>query len=112
MLGSLINGMFSAFSPLNGGGPETYYQDNEYPYDLNGSLDYTRPQTGFSPFPYPLSIPHVEGLIPLFDTLQFSMMDGKLPYGPFMTQGQGYNFDYIFPSINGAGDGRLKKVSG
>lgn len=99
--------MFNVFSPLNGGKLDTYQYPVEYPFDFDAGLDYTRPATGFSPFPFPLTLGHVDGFVPLFDTAEYQMMLGKNPYGPFIDM-QSAPSDVIFPNIMGG----LAKVSG
>lgn len=95
--------MFSAFSPLNGGDLSTYYRDNEYPYDLNGSLDYTRPAT-MPPAIYPTipTIGWIQGLVPLYDSLTLSMMYGDSPTGVWVGQVPSPSqMDLIFPAMSG-----------
>jgi alpha-glucuronidase len=61
--------MFSAYTPLAGGRADTYQYPAEYPYDLDAGLDYTRPATGVSLFPFPQVIGYVQGLCPQYDDL-------------------------------------------
>jgi hypothetical protein len=61
--------LFSAYTPLAGGQPDTYTRPVEYPYDLDAGLEYTRPATGVSVFPFPPVIGYVEGLCPQYDDL-------------------------------------------
>jgi hypothetical protein len=101
--------MFSAFSPLNGGASGTYKYPTESPFDLDAGLDYTRMPYGRSLFPYPLTIGYIEGRIPQFNHLEFSLMLGKLPTGPW--QGAfpvGSQLPFMFPDITGG----LMKVKG
>ena len=60
---------FSAFTPLAGGTLDTYNYGVEYPYDLDASLDFVRPATGVSIFPFPVGIGHAMGVCPLYDEL-------------------------------------------
>jgi hypothetical protein len=98
---------FNAICPLNGGQLNTYYRDNEYPYDLNGALDYTRPALGVSVFPYPQSIGFIDGLIPQFNQLEFSLMKGKNPYGTWVGDVP-QDLSWIFPNMSGG----MRKVGG
>jgi hypothetical protein len=105
--------MFNAFSPMAGGNLDTYFRKTEYPYDLDASLDYVRPATGISPFPYPLTIGYINGLIPLHNDLQYSMMHGKLPDGPWTgafpaNNNAGNQLQFVFPDMTGG----LRKVKG
>ncbi|MHB8387519.1 MAG: hypothetical protein ACYDAO_09395 [Thermoplasmataceae archaeon] len=95
---------FSAFSPMAGGTLDTYYRDNEYPYDLDASLDYVRVTDTFSVWPHPDTIGHVEGLVPMFDSLEYSLMKGKTPYGGLM--GNNTPVNVVFPDLSG---GMIKK---
>ena len=92
--------MFSAFTPLAGGTANTYNYGVEYPYDLDASLDYVRLTNTFSPFPYPDTIGHIEGLMPMFDGLVQSMMIGKMPYGGL--QGNDTPLSVVFPDMSGS----------
>lgn len=95
--------MFSAFSPLNGGDLSTYYRDNEYPYDLNGALDFTRPAT-MPPAIMPTipTIGWVQGLLPLFDKLELSMMFGGQPQGVWVGHVPSPQMiNDIFPAMSG-----------
>ncbi|MDE2429505.1 MAG: hypothetical protein KGM99_12295, partial [Burkholderiales bacterium] len=98
---------FNAISPLNGGQLNTYYYDAEYPYDLNGALDFVRPATGVSKFPYPQTIGHVEGLLPLFNGMEYSLMLGKTPFGTWVGQ-LPQDIGAIFPDVSGS----MRKVGG
>jgi len=99
--------MFSAFTPLAGGQPDTYGYPVEYPYDLDASLDFMRPATGVSCFPFPPSIGHVEGLSPLYDELNRSV-SGQEVNGQIMNILNAQNQAEIFPDIQGG----LRKVLG
>jgi hypothetical protein len=92
--------MFNAFSPLSGGQMAGYYRDKDYPIDLNGALDYMRPASGVSVFPFPTVIGFIEGTLPLFDAQVFSTMWGERPTGPWMGAPQG-PLDLAFPNIQG-----------
>jgi len=98
---------FNAISPLNGGNIDDWYNDRAYPIDLNGGQDYMRPQTGMSPFPYPLMVGAVSGFLSQFNALTLSEMVAKVPYGPWMGDPQG-SLSMEFPDITGG----LAKVSG
>lgn len=100
---SLIN----AFSPLNGGALNTYQYKSESPFDLDAGLDYTRQATGVTPWPVPVILGYVEGIIPLHNQLEFQIMQGKLPFGPWTGQ-QSAPAEMVFPNIMGS----LAKVSG
>jgi hypothetical protein len=107
--------MFNAMSSLNGGTLDTYYLDSEYPYDLNGSLDYTRPQSapnaiyGFPNLQSRKMMGSVSGLLPLFNTLEYSMMFGKTPWGTWLGDvPTNQMMQNIFPNIGGG----LRKVNG
>lgn len=99
--------LFNAFSPLNGGQLNTYQYPTESPYDLDAGLDYTRPATGITPWPFPVIIGYVDGMIPLQNGLEYSLMLGKVPFGPG-TGTQSAPTNVIFPNIMGS----LLKVSG
>lgn len=99
--------LFNAISPLNGGNVWDYYKDSDYPMDLNGSQDYMRPAKSVSPFPYPLALAYVQGLIPLMDRQTFFNMRGDTPFGPFIGAAPA-NLEAVFPSITGG----LMKVGG
>jgi hypothetical protein len=99
--------LFNAISPLNGGTLGTYYQDRNYPIDLNGAQDYMRPQLGMPVYPFPVVIGSVQGLVPCFDGMVFSTMLGKNPYGPYIGQGP-RNLGGIFPDLSGG----MAKVGG
>ena len=99
--------LFNAISPLNGGTLGTYYRDREYPIDLNGAQDYARPQLGMPVFPFPVVIGAVQGLVPCMDALQFSLMLGRNPMGPYIGQGP-RNLASVFPDITGS----MAKVGG
>lgn len=92
--------LLNAISPLNGGNFQDYYKDWNYPVDLNGSLDYMRPQMHMAPMPYPETIGYVQGLLPLMDRLVWHDMKGKTPFGPYIGTVP-YSLDAIFPSIGG-----------
>ena len=92
--------LFDAIRNLNGGNVEDYYKDWQYPLDLNGSLDFMRPQTGVSPMPYPQTIGYFSRLLPFMDRIVWTDMRGKTPFGPFIGTVP-YSLDAIFPSING-----------
>lgn len=93
--------MFSAFSPLNGGTDRTYYQDKNYPIDLNGALDYSR-VTNSPPahFPFPVVIGAINGLVPLFTDLSLAMGYGKTPFGAWQGEAPA-PLSVAFPAING-----------
>lgn len=99
--------MFSAFSPLNGGSLQTYNYASESPFDLDAGLDFTRPATGFSPFPFPVLLGWVEGNIPQTNALELQLMLGKTPSGPWMGAQQGLP-EMVFPNVMGS----LSKVTG
>lgn len=99
--------MFSAYSPLNGGSLQTYNYKSESPFDFDAGLDYTRQATGFSPFPFPVVLGYVEGLAPLNNNVEFQIMLGKVPFGPWSGQ-QSAPLEMVFPNLMGG----LAKVSG
>lgn len=98
---------FSAISPLNGGNLNTYSYPTESPFDLDAGLDYTRQATGFSPFPFPVLLGWVDGFIPLQNNLEYSLMQGKTPFGPWQGN-QSVDINVAFPNIMGS----LAKVTG
>lgn len=98
---------FSAFSPLNGGNLGTYQYPSESPFDLDAGLDYTRPATGVSPFPFPVLLGWVDGFIPQQNQIEQSIMKGKTPSGPWTGAAQG-DLLVVFPNIMGS----MAKVSG
>lgn len=106
--------MFNAFSPLNGGTLGDYYLDSEYPFDLDGSLDYTRPATmppAIYGFPDQLGkrMQNISGFLPQFNSLEFSMMFGKTPWGTWVgTVPDQETLGSIFPNFGGG----LRKVNG
>ena len=99
--------MFNAFSPLNGGNLGTYAYATESPFDLDAGLDFTRQATGFSAFPFPVVLGYVDGFMPLCDTLEYSLMMGRKPFGPWQGDQSATNA-VVFPNIMGS----LMKVSG
>jgi hypothetical protein len=99
--------LFSAFSPLNGGALNTYQYATESPFDLDAGLDFTRGTKTASPFPFPVIIGYVEGIIPLHNQLELSIMHGKVPFGPWSGVQSTPN-ELVFPNIMGS----LMKVSG
>lgn len=99
--------LFSAFTPLAGGALNTYQYKSESPFDLDAGLDYTRESNTFSPMPFPVVLGWVEGFAPLHNNLEWSIMLGKLPYGPWQGQ-QSAPVQMVFPNIMGS----LVKVSG
>lgn len=99
--------MFSAFTPLAGGTQDTYDYPAEYPYDLDAGLDFTRPATGVSIFPFPATIGHVEGCSPLYDEMNRSI-SGQEINGQIMNILNAQNKAEIFPDIQGG----LRKVLG
>lgn len=100
-------GDFTAFTPLAGGTPDTYNYGVEYPYDLDASLDYMRPATGFSTFPYPQTIGHVLGLCPLFGDLARRLaVPGYVSTSLNILDNP--DLASVFPDISGS----LRKVSG
>ena len=99
--------LFSAFTPLAGGRSETYGYPTEYPYDLDASLDFTRMTGTYSPFPFPLTIGYVAGLVPMLDGLQRSLVQVKAPNGPF-TGINSAPINVIFPNDMGG----LSKIKG
>lgn len=94
--------LFSAYSPLNGGGLDTYGYPTESPFDLDASLDYTRPKTGIDYFPMPIILGWIDGFVPLSNNLEYSLMLGKLPSGPWASQTPGgADVSVIFPNLQG-----------
>ncbi len=57
----------------------------DYPYDLDGSLRYTRFKTGIDNFPYPSIIGAVSGFYPEQDFTVWRGMFGRMPFGPGTT---------------------------
>lgn len=105
-----MNGLFSVMSPLNGGTLDTWYRDNEYPYDLNGALDYVRPRQ-MPPAHYPQvpTIGYIQGCTPLMNDLSYSTMYGKTPFGVWVGEVPNeLGMMAIFPNIGGG----LRKVNG
>lgn len=104
---------FSVFSPLNGGTQDTYYYPNEYPYDLDAGLDYTRPATGRSIFPFPVGIGSVMGICPCYDELNRTILteSNVAINGTVFTNITGLGSDnrsIVFPDLMGG----LRKVKG
>jgi hypothetical protein len=99
--------MFSAFSPLNGGNLDTYGYKRESPIDLDAGLDFTRPATGISAFPFPVLLGWVDGNVPQMNALELSIMKGKTESGPWAGLPQGA-LTTVFPNTMGS----LMKVSG
>lgn len=106
-MGNQPNNLFSAFSPLNGGTFDTYGYPNEFPYDLDAGLDYTRFTGTYSPMPFPQSIGYIDGLVPLLDTLRNNLAQVHAPNGPFVGA-VGIPIEMIFPNNMGS----LIKVTG
>lgn len=99
--------MFNAFSPLNGGNLDTYGYGSESPFDLDAGLDFTRPAIGFATFPFPVLLGYIDGFIPLQNNLEYSIMRGRNPFGPW--QGvQSAPDQVVFPNLMGS----LAKVTG
>lgn len=102
-------GIFNAFTPLAGGNINTYYQDSKYHLDLNAAQDYSRPQLTYAVIPCPPAIGYIDGLLPLFDSLQYGIMRGKTPFGPYMSaMPDAAQLSMIFPNVGG----NLVKVTG
>lgn len=99
--------MFNAFSPLNGGNMNTYQYPSESPFDLDAGLDYTRPKTGEAIFPFPVLLGWVDGFVPLQNNLEYSIMHGRTPFGPWQGVQSAPN-QMVFPNIMGS----LAKVTG
>lgn len=99
--------MFNAFSPLNGGNLATYGYPTESPFDLDAGLDYVRPKTGDTLFPFPVVTGWIDGYTPLFNKLEYSLMLGKVPAGPWTGEQMTPN-NIVFPNIMGS----IAKVSG
>lgn len=100
---------FSAFSPLNGGDPRTYGYGVEYPYDLDASLDFTRPATGVSIFPFPQTIGHSEGLCPLYDEMWGAISATGINATVLNVLNMGNaQQSFVFPDLQGG----LRKVLG
>lgn len=74
--------MFSVFTPLAGGSPDTYGYPVEYPFDFDAGLDFTRPATAVDFKPHPVLLPYVSGFVPLMDGIEKSIMQGRVMYGP------------------------------
>lgn len=105
--------MFSAFTPLAGGNDfGTYNRPTEYPYDLDGSLDFMRPATGYALMPFPPTIGYISGLLPLMNAQETAMMFGKTPFGSWAPGGAypntGAMLSQVFPDLTGG----LRKVKG
>lgn len=98
--------MFNAFTPFAGGQLSTYDYASESPFDLDAGLDFTRPQRTYASKPTPPTVGWIDGFLPLLDTVEYSMMRGKVPSGPYM--GVTTDFVPIFPSITGG----LAKTTG
>ena len=104
------NHAFSAFSPLNGGTPDTYFYPTEYPFDLDSGLDFTRPATGVAVFPFPVGIGHAMGVCPLYDELGRYMSSVNVVGSVLenITDLSQRNQAIVFPDIMGG----LRKVKG
>lgn len=99
--------MFNAFSPLNGGAIGTYGYPTESPYDLDAGLDYTRQSQAMSSFPFPVVLGYVDGFVPLANALEYSIMKGRNPFGPWSGV-QSAPVEMVFPNVMGS----LAKVKG
>lgn len=70
---------------------EPTIEPNGYPFDLDGSLQYTRPKTGIDFFPWiggDGTVPQigmVSGLMRQNDVAVWGQMTGKVPTGPGAT---------------------------
>lgn len=51
--------------------------------DLDGSLRFTRPATGYAIAPYPPVIGYIQGLLPMQDGLVIAGLYAKRPSGPW-----------------------------
>lgn len=102
--------LFNAMSPLNGGDMQTYYRDWEYPYDLNAGLDYVRlPGEAQAFFPFPETIGVINGLAPLLDSFEKSIMLGQTPGStPVDMLNNQLISNLAFPEISGA----MVKITG
>lgn len=99
--------LFSAFTTLAGGTPDTYGYPTEYPYDLDASLDYMRGTNTFSYYPFPIVIQGIAGLCPMLDGLQHALAQTKSPNGPFIGAISA-PIPVIFPNLQGG----LAKIKG
>lgn len=99
--------LFNVFTPLAGGTSDTYGYPNEFPYDLDAGLDYTRFTGTYSPMPYPSSIGYIDGFVPLLDSLRDSLLQLRAPTGPFVGE-LSAPINVIFPNEMGG----LAKVKG
>lgn len=99
--------MFNAFSPLNGGAIGTYGYPSESPFDLDAGLDFTRGTNTMSPFPFPVVLGYVDGLVPLANNLEYALMKGRNSFGPWSGTQSAAN-QIVFPNIMGS----LAKVEG
>jgi hypothetical protein len=100
--------MFNAFSPLNGGNFNTYNYASESPFDLDAGLDFTRQATGAAIYPFPVLLGYIDGFVPLQNNLEYSIMRGRVPFGPWSGGDQSAPNAMIFPNIMGS----LSKVTG
>lgn len=103
--------IFNAFSPLNGGALNTYQYKSESPFDLDSGLDYIRETNMAWKMPFPNVIGWIEGIAPLHNNLEWSIMRGKNPYGPMVGPNgvvQGSPVQMVFPNVMGS----LMKVGG
>src|SRR5574337_436315 len=77
--------------------------------NMDAGQNYTRPQSGISPMPYPPTVGYIQGLLPLMSTWVWDNMQAKLP-GTFYLGGSDIMVDVgmsFGPGING-----LKKIKG
>lgn len=99
--------MFNAYSPLNGGNLDTYQYASESPFNLDAGLDFTRPKTGQDYYPFPVVLGWIDGFPPLQNELEYSIMLGRQPFGPWQGDQSAPN-SVVFPNLMGS----LAKVTG
>lgn len=55
---------------------------NGYQFDLDGSLRYGRPKTGYDYFPYPPISGTISGILPIFNPAVWAGLYAPQPFGP------------------------------
>lgn len=102
--------MMNFSNPLAGGNDlGVFARGAESPFKTRGE-DFTRPQHGYTLFPFPVVLGAICGFSPQFNDLEFSMMRGRLPFGSWVGAhpATAEQQSFVFPDLMGG----LQKVKG